>query len=285
LSYHAPLAHNLFLSQLETRNYSLGNLQSQAMPPEFFARYPSLRDRVVLITGGGSGIGAAIVEQFARQGARVAFLDREQEASGELVKTLSSVAPLLFLACDLTNIAELRACMGQAEAQLGPVRVLVNNAASDDRHRFAEVTPEYWDERMAVNLRHHFFAIQAAVPGMTAAGGGSIINMSSIAWMIPSTGLPAYVTAKAGIVGLTRTMAHELGVSNIRVNAVLPGAILTERQRRLWWTPEYEAEIFARQCLKRELTPDDVARLVLFLAADDSSAITNQSYVIDGGWV
>jgi len=250
-----------------------------------FARYPSLRDRVVLITGGGSGIGAAMVEQFARQGARVAFLDREQKWSRELVTKLSRVAPVLFLACDLANIAELRACMSQVETQLGPVRVLVNNAASDDRHQLAEVTPEYWDERMAVNLRHHFFAIQAAVPGMTAAGGGSIINMSSIAWLIPSTGLPAYVTAKAGIVGLTRTIAHELGASNIRVNAVLPGAILTERQRELWWTPEYEAEVLARQCLKRALTPDEVARLVLFLAADDSSAITNQSYIVDGGWV
>ncbi|HEY1800149.1 MAG TPA: SDR family oxidoreductase [Terriglobales bacterium] len=260
-------------------------MHSEAMNSDAFARYPSLRDRVVLITGGGSGIGAAMVEQFARQGARVAFLDRDEASSHDLVKNLSSVAPLLFLACDLTNIAELRTCMKQVEAQLGPVRVLVNNAASDDRHQFAEVTPEYWDERMAANLRHHFFAIQAAVPGMTAAGGGSIINMSSIAWMIPSTGLPAYVTAKAGIVGLTRTMAHELGASNIRVNAVLPGAILTERQRKLWWTPEYKAEVLARQCLKRALTPDEIARLVLFLAADDSSAITNQSYVIDGGWV
>lgn len=255
------------------------------MASDSFASYPSLRDRVVLITGGGSGIGAAMVEQFALQSARVAFLDREQECSRELVEKLSGIAPVLFLACDLTNISELRACMSQVETQLGPVRVLVNNAASDDRHQFVEVTPEYWDERMAVNLRHHFFTIQSVVPGMTAAGGGSIINMSSIAWMIPSTGLPAYVVAKAGIVGLTRTMAHELGASNIRVNAVLPGAILTERQHKLWWTPQYEAEIFSRQCLKRVLTPDEVARLVLFLAADDSSAITNQSYIIDGGWV
>jgi NAD(P)-dependent dehydrogenase (short-subunit alcohol dehydrogenase family) len=256
------------------------------MSSDSFARYPSLRDRVVLITGGGSGIGAAMVEQFALQGARVAFLDRAEESSLALVKKLSKVpSPPIFLLCDLTDIAALRACIKKAEAQLGPVRVLVNNAASDDRHKLAEVTPEYWDERMAVNLRHHFFAIQASAPGMTAAGGGSIINMSSIAWMIPSTGLPAYIVAKAGIVGLTRTMAHELGASNIRVNAVLPGAILTERQRRLWWTPEYEAEILARQCLKRTLTPDEVARLMLFLAADDSSAITNQSYVIDGGWV
>ena len=191
----------------------------------------------------------------------------------------------MFLHCDLTDIAALKAAVSQVEAQLGPVRVLVNNAASDDRHAFADVTPEYWDERMAVNLRHQFFTIQAVAPGMAAAGGGSVINMSSIAWIVPSTGLPAYVTAKAAIVGLTRTLARELGASNIRVNCVLPGAIMTERQRRLWMTPDYLAEIMQRQSLKRELMPEEVARLVLFLAADDSAGITNQSYVIDGGWV
>ena len=252
-----------------------------------FASYPSLRDVVVLITGGGSGIGASLVEQFALQGARVAFLDVDERAASALVKDLGSRCTHVpvFLHCDLRDVAALKAAVVQVEAALGPVRVLVNNAASDDRHKFEDVTPEYWDERMAVNLRHQFFVTQAVVPGMAAAGGGSIINMSSIAWMIPSTGLPAYVTAKAGIVGLTRTLAHELGASNIRVNCVLPGAIMTERQRRLWMTPEYLAEIMQRQSLKRELLPDDVARLVLFLAAEDSAGITNQSYVIDGGWV
>jgi D-xylose 1-dehydrogenase len=252
-----------------------------------FARYPSLRDVVVLITGGGSGIGAALVEQFALQGARIAFLDVADEASTKLVGGLESRcqhAPL-FLHCDLTDVVALKTAIARTEAQLGPTRVLVNNAASDDRHKFADVTPEYWDQRMAVNLRHQFFATQAVAPKMAAAGGGSIINMSSIAWVIPSTGLPAYVTAKAGIVGLTRTLARELGESNIRVNCVLPGAIMTERQRRLWMTPEYLAEIMQRQSLKRELLPDEVARLVMFLAADDSSGITNQSFVIDGGWV
>jgi D-xylose 1-dehydrogenase len=179
----------------------------------------------------------------------------------------------------------LRAALGEAERRLGPVRVLVNNAASDDRHDFGRVTPEYWDERMAVNLRHYFFATQAVVPAMRGAGGGSVINLGSIAWVIPSTGLPIYVTAKAAIVGLTRTLAHELGASSIRVNCIMPGAIMTERQRRLWMTPEYLAEILGRQALKRELMPEEVARLALFLAADDSAAITNQSYVIDGGWV
>jgi NAD(P)-dependent dehydrogenase (short-subunit alcohol dehydrogenase family) len=254
---------------------------------ESFARYPSLRDVVVLVTGGASGIGAAMVEGFALQGARVAFLDVADEASAHLVAQLKPSSPHepLFLHCNLLDIAALRTAVAQVELRLGPVRVLVNNAASDDRHKFAEVTPEYWDERMAVNLRHQFFATQAVAPGMAAAGGGSIINMSSIAWMIPSTGLPAYVTAKAGIVGLTRTLARELGEANIRVNCVLPGAIMTERQRRLWMTPAYKAEIMQRQSLKRELSPEDVARLVLFLASDDSSGITNQSYVIDGGWV
>jgi len=252
-----------------------------------FARYPSLRDRVILVTGGASGIGATMVEQFALQGSRVAFLDVAAELATELIHQLTGRCPLApcFFACDLTDIAALRAAVAEVEARLGPVRVLVNNAASDDRHKFAEVTPEYWDERMAVNLRHHFFATQAVVPGMAAAGGGSVINMGSIAWAVPSTGLPVYVTAKAAVVGLTRTLAHELGASGIRVNCVMPGAIMTERQRRLWMTPEYLAEIMSRQALKRQLMPEEVARLVLFLAADDSAAITNQSYIIDGGWV
>jgi D-xylose 1-dehydrogenase len=254
---------------------------------EGFAQYPSLHDVVVLVTGGGSGIGAALVEQFALQGARVAFLDVADAASTTLVADIASRCPYapVFLHCDLLDIAALRAAVSKIEAQLGAVRGLVNNAASDDRHNFAEVTPEYWDQRMAVNLKHQFFTTQAVVPKMAAAGGGSIINMSSIAWMIPSTGLPAYVTAKAGIVGLTRTLARELGESNIRVNCVLPGAIMTERQRRLWMTPEYMAEIMQRQSLKRELMPEEVARLVMFLASDDSAGITNQSFVIDGGWV
>jgi NAD(P)-dependent dehydrogenase (short-subunit alcohol dehydrogenase family) len=252
-----------------------------------FASYPSLRDRSVLITGGGSGIGAAVVEEFAMQGARVAFLDIAIDCSNELVAKLTGSChhPPMFFGCDLTDIEALRVAISRVESELGALRVLVNNAASDDRHNSSDVTPEYWDKAMAVNLRHQFFAIQAVAPGMRSTGGGSIINMSSISWMVPSTGLPAYVTAKAAIVGLTRTMAHELGQNGIRVNAVLPGAILTERQRRLWRTPEYDAKIMASQCLKRTLTPEDVARLIAFLASDDSAAITNQSYVIDGGWV
>jgi D-xylose 1-dehydrogenase len=252
-----------------------------------FARYPSLHDRVALVTGGGSGIGAAIVEHLARQGAKTAFLDIAQESSSALTCGLACRcrhAPL-FLHCDLRDIGALRAAVAETERRLGPVRVLVNNAASDDRHRYTDVTPEYWDESMAVNLRHQFFAIQSVAPGMIAAGGGSIINLSSISWKIPSTGYPAYVAAKAAIVGVTRTMAHELGSSNIRVNCVMPGWIATERQRRLWLTPEALQKAMAAQALKRQILPEDVARLVLFLAADDSSGITNQSYVVDGGWV
>lgn len=221
------------------------------------------------------------------QGSRVAFLDVDEASAAKLtqeVEAKSAHAPI-FLRCDLTDIAALRAAITKAEQALGPIRALVNNAANDDRHKFSDVTPEYWDNRMEVNLRHHFFAAQAVAPGMTRAGGGSIINMSSIAWMIPSTGLPAYVTAKAGIVGLTRTLSRELGAANIRVNAISPGAIMTERQRRLWMTTEYPADVMRSQCLKRELLPDDVARLALFLASDDSSAITGQNFVVDGGWV
>ncbi|MBT9330047.1 SDR family NAD(P)-dependent oxidoreductase [Paracidobacterium acidisoli] len=252
-----------------------------------FARYPSLQERVVLVTGGGSGIGASLVEHFAHQGAKVAFLDIAREASEALAAGLAGEVrhTPLFLPCDIREIAALQRAIGEAAERLGPVGVLVNNAARDDRHTWAEVTPEYWDEMMAVNLRHHFFAIQAVAPGMKALGGGSIINLSSISWLIPSTGLPAYVAAKAAIVGLTRTMAHELGDSNIRVNAVLPGGVLTERQQRLWRTPEYDRKILNSQCIHRDLLPEDVARLVLFLAADDSSAITNQTHVIDAGWI
>jgi NAD(P)-dependent dehydrogenase (short-subunit alcohol dehydrogenase family) len=251
-----------------------------------FAHYPSLRGVIVLVTGGASGIGAAMVEQFALQGARVAFLDVADESAKKLISGLGKCDhEPLFVPCNLTNIPDLRSAVAKIHEQLGPARVLVNNAANDDRHKFDEVTPEYWDERLALNLRHQFFATQAVAPGMAAEGGGSIINMSSISWMIPGTGLPAYITAKAGIVGLTRTLSRELGPANIRVNCVSPGAIMTERQRRLWITPEYLAEVMRNQALKRELLPDDVARLVLFLASEDSSTITGQNFIIDGGWV
>jgi NAD(P)-dependent dehydrogenase (short-subunit alcohol dehydrogenase family) len=252
-----------------------------------FATYPSLRGRVVVVTGGASGIGEKIVEHFARQGARVAFLDIQEEAGTQLARTLASDghALPLFLSCDLTDTTALADCMQKIVAEFKTVDVLVNNAGNDTRHAVEEVTSDYWDRAMAVNLKHQFFAAQAVIPVMKRAGRGSIIHMSSISWIIPTTGLPVYVAAKAAVVGLTRTLAHELGPDNIRVNAILPGAILTERQKKLWFTDAYRAEILNNQALKRMILPEEVARLVLFLAADDSSAITSQSYVIDGGWV
>ncbi|MGB8473293.1 MAG: SDR family NAD(P)-dependent oxidoreductase [Candidatus Acidiferrum sp.] len=252
-----------------------------------FAVYPSLRDQLVLITGGASGIGASLVEHFASQGSRVLFLDIDRTAAERLVADLSTRCshPPAFVSCDLTDINALRAAISGIEANHGAVRVLVNNAGNDARHSTEDVTPDYWDRCMAVNLRHQFFAMQAVIPAMKKICQGSIINLSSISWIIPSTGLPVYISAKAAIVGLTRTLAHELGPHNIRVNSVLPGAILTERQKKLWFTEEYQAEILRNQALKRMILPEEVARLVLFLASDDSAAITNQSYVIDGGWV
>jgi NAD(P)-dependent dehydrogenase (short-subunit alcohol dehydrogenase family) len=252
-----------------------------------YASYPSLEDRVVFVTGGGSGIGASIVEHLCAQRARVTFVDIQREVSEALVARVAArglPAPS-FIACDLRDIAALRAAVAAAEARLGPIRVLVNNAAHDDRHAIEAVTPEYWDDRFAVNLRHQFFATQAVVPGMAAAGGGSIINFGSTSWLVGQGGMPAYLSAKAAVAGLTRALARDLGPRNIRVNAVVPGWIMTERQITLWLTPEGEQDLMRRQCLKRKLVPEDIARVVCFLAADDSDACTNQSYVVDGGWV
>jgi NAD(P)-dependent dehydrogenase (short-subunit alcohol dehydrogenase family) len=252
-----------------------------------FARYPSLEGRVVLVTGGATGIGESIVAHFARQGSRVAFLDIQDEPAHLLAASLAAEgcpAPL-YIHCDLTDLSALKSAVDQVFSTQGAIDVLVNNAANDQRHTIEEVTPEFWDRSIAINLRPQFFAIQSVLPAMRAAGRGSIVNMSSISWIIPATGLPVYTAAKAAIVGLTRTFAHLLGAQNIRVNAVLPGAIATERQKQLWYTPEGLAEILRNQALKRQIEPAEVARLVLFLAADDSSAITNQSYVVDAGWV
>jgi NAD(P)-dependent dehydrogenase (short-subunit alcohol dehydrogenase family) len=251
------------------------------------AVYPSLEERVVLVTGGASGIGEAIVEAFARQRARVVFLDVLDEAAMRLVARIEGAgfAAPVYLHCDLTDFVELEKTVGEVLRRFGGVDVLVNNAGNDTRHTVESVTPESWDAGMAINLKQQFFMAQAVAPSMRAARRGSIINMGSIAWVIPSRNVPVYVTAKAAIVGMTRALAHEFGEEEVRVNCVMPGAILTERQRQLWFTAEYEREVLARQSLKRMLLPEEVARLVLFLAADDSSAITNQSYVVDGGWV
>ncbi len=252
-----------------------------------FGIYPSLRGRVVVVTGGASGIGEAIVEAFVRQGAQVAFLDVEVKAARELVERLAAEgleAPVSYL-CDLTDIAALRGAVARILERFGGVDVLVNNAGNDSRHTIDQVTSESWDRTIAINLKQQFFMCQAVLPAMKAEGAGSIVNMSSIAWVIPSTNVPVYVAAKAGVVGMTRTLAHEVGSHGIRVNAVLPGAIETERQRRLHLSAEYKAEVLSRQAIKRLIQPGDVARMILFLAADDSAGITNQSFVVDGGWV
>ena len=251
------------------------------------AIYPDLDGRSVLVTGGGSGIGAQIVRRFCEQGSRVAFLDLDRKASEALVETLSGGggARPLFLPCDLRDIDALRHCVAQAGAANGPITVLVNNAARDDRHPFDTMTPEYWDERFAVNLRHQFFAAQAAYPMMKQAGGGSVINMGSTSWMVGQGGMAAYTAAKSAVLGLTRSLARDWGPDNIRVNSIAPGWIMTERQKTLWLTLEGERELMTRQCLKRQLVPDDIARVVLFMASDASSAMTNQSYIVDGGWV
>ena len=252
-----------------------------------WATYPSLAGRSVFVTGGGSGIGAAIVAAFCAQGSKVAFVDIDREASEATVRAIAEqghAAPL-FIECDLRDIERLRASIAEAAAAHGPITVLVNNAARDDRHRIEEVTPEYWRERLALNLDHQFFAAQAVFPMMKEAGGGSIVNMGSVSWMIGQGNMPGYTTAKSAIMGLTRALARDMGPYNIRVTSVAPGWIMTERQIRLWLTPEGEKELMARQCLKRKLYPEDIARVVLFLAADDSAAMTNQTYIVDGGWV
>jgi NAD(P)-dependent dehydrogenase (short-subunit alcohol dehydrogenase family) len=253
---------------------------------ENYATYPSLRDRVVFITGGGSGIGASIVENFVRQGAHVAFVDIDQDASQALARKLKNTvgsAPL-FMPCDVRDIDSLRAAIAHAQKMLGDISVLVNNAARDDRHKLEDVTVEYWDERIAVNLRHQFFAIQAVVEQMKRVGGGSIINFGSVSWMTRTGGMPAYTTAKAAIGGLTRGLARDLGPFNIRVNTVVPGWVMTERQKKMWLTAEGERQMDENQCLPGRLQPDDLARMVLFLAADDSRLCTAQNFIVDAGW-
>lgn len=250
------------------------------------ARYPSLEGRVVFISGGATGIGATLVEAFARQGCHVAFVDIDEANATELVVRIADAGhpKPLFLLCDVTDIDALRNALSNTAAALGTVRVLVNNAADDQRHRVAETTPELWDHAFAVNVRHHFFAAQAVAPGMTAAGGGSIVNMGSISWMTKTTGMPAYTAAKAAVKGLTMCLAREFGPANIRVNSVVPGWVMTERQLRMWVTPEGESTIDSAQCLKARLQASDIAAMVLFLGADDSRLCTAQDFVVDAGW-
>jgi NAD(P)-dependent dehydrogenase (short-subunit alcohol dehydrogenase family) len=251
-----------------------------------FATYPSLRERRVLVTGGASGIGASIVEHFVAQGARVGFIDLDAEAAERLLASLGKArANAAFARADLRDIAALRRAIGDLRTSLGgSFTVLVNNAARDDRHSIDQVTPEYWDERMATNLRHQFFAAQALKDEMIAAGQGSIVNMSSVSFLLAQGGMPVYLTAKSAVVGLTRALARDLGPHKIRVNAVFPGWIMTDRQQKLWLTPESEAEMMKGQCIPQKLYPPDIARMVLWLAADDSALVTAQNFVVDAGW-
>ena len=239
------------------------------------AVYPSLEDRRVLVTGGASGIGAEIVRGFVRNGARVAVLDIDREAG----EALTAEHPIRFVECDLTDIGALRA----AVAGVGPVTVLINNAADDRRHELEDITPELWDAAQAVNLRHQFFMAQAVAPGMREAGGGSIVNLSSVAWRRGPSGMLAYATAKAGVIGLTNSLAGALGGDHIRVNAIAPGAVMTPRQMRLWHTPETRERLVSAQAIPRDVTERDIAAAALFLAADDSRMITRQCLYVDGG--
>lgn len=254
---------------------------------EQFARYPSLQGRVAFVSGGATGLGKEFVGQLAGQGTRVAFIDIAEDAGEALAAEIAGrghPAPL-FLPCDVRDVPAVQAAIRRTGEELGPITVLVNNAANDVRQKVADLDLAQWDEAMAVNLRHHFFAAQAVVPMMREAGRGSIINLGSISAHIDLTDLPGYITAKAGIEGLTHTLARELGPDGIRVNCIIPGWIMTERQLNHWVTPEAEASIRRNQCLPHKLYPEDVARMMLWLAADDSRSCTAQLWVVDGGWM
>jgi NAD(P)-dependent dehydrogenase (short-subunit alcohol dehydrogenase family) len=250
------------------------------------AVYPDLKDRVVLVTGGASGIGAAIVEAFVGQGAAVGLLDRDAAGGAALAARLAEAGGRVQAeAVDLGDTEALRAAVGRVRDGLGPITVLVNNAGHDERHATLEVTPEYFDGRIATNLKHQFFASQAVLPDMQAAGGGSIICMGSISWMAGFGGMAVYTASKSAVLGLVKSLARDFGPDGVRVNSIAPGWIMTERQLSLWLTPEADAMRAERQCLKRRLVPEDIARVALFLSSEEASAVTGQSYVVDGGWI
>ena len=246
-----------------------------------FAHYPSLQDKSVLISGGASGIGAEMVRAFAAQGARVGFLDLDSAGGTELAANADGTVE--FECCDLRDIEAMRLAIGALRSRIGPIQVLINSAARDDRHDWQSVTPEYWDERMATNIRHMFFAIQATAPDMIAAGGGSIVNIGSNSWWEASGGFPAYTTAKSSVHGLTRTMARDLGDHRIRVNTVVPGWVMTERQKELWVTPDAIEKHRDRQCLPDLIDPVYIARMTLFLASDDAAMCTANNFIVDAG--
>jgi D-xylose 1-dehydrogenase len=250
------------------------------------AIYPSLRDRVVLVTGGATGIGACLVEQFAAQGAKVGFIDIDVAAGLALSEKLNDAASApLFVEADLTDIAALERAIDLVRARFGSIVALMNNAANDRRHRIEDTTPESWDAGMAVNLRHQFFAARSVAADMRAAGGGSIVNFGSISWMLKQGGMPVYTTAKAAVQGLTRSLARDFGPYNIRVNTLVPGWVMTDKQIRLWVDDRARADIARNQCIDQPLQPEHIAAMALFLAADDSAMCTAQDFVVDGGWV
>jgi NAD(P)-dependent dehydrogenase (short-subunit alcohol dehydrogenase family) len=250
-----------------------------------YTRYASLQGRAVFISGGSSGIGAELVRAFAAQGAKVAFCGTKPDGGKPLIDEVVAAghAAPWYGACDVRDVLSYQALLARVSSEVGPIRVLVNNSGRDDRHKMEEVTSEFWDDRIALNLKHYFFAIQAVAPGMAKAGGGSVINMGSVSWMRGRPNLVGYTTAKAGILGLTRTLARELGARNIRVNALVPGAIVTDRQNALHRDPAADKEFLDAQCLKIRLDPGHVARATLFLAADDSDGMTGQHVLVDGG--
>ncbi len=247
------------------------------------AIYPDLEGKSVIVTGGGSGIGAEIVRAFARQKAKVGFIDIAEAPSTALAAELGS--HVRFEKADVTDIEALRQAIARLREAHGPIEILINNAAHDDRHPTPEVTPDYFDGRIAVNLKHQFFASQAVLPDMVAKGAGAIVNFGSVSWMSSTGGMAIYTAAKSAMLGLTRSLARDYGIHNIRVNAIAPGWILTERQKEKWVTPEAEAHLMKAQCLKRWLKPEEIARFTMFLASEEASACTSQHYVVDGGWV
>ena len=251
------------------------------------ATYPSLKNKVVLITGGAQGIGESIVEQFIKQQSKVAFLDIDEKAAENLVNRikLEYKQTPLFIKCDLKDIDQLKNSISLVREKLGSISVLVNNAANDERHDIDSVTPEFWDDRMNINLRHYFFAAQSVYKGMKDMGWGTIVNIGSFSWMIAQGGMPGYTTAKSAVMGLTRTLARDLGIYNVRVNCIVPGWIITDRQKKLWLTDEIKKNQLERQCIKRMLVPEDISKAVLFFASEQSSGCTAQNYVIDGGIV
>ena len=250
-----------------------------------FARYPSLQDRAVLVTGGATGIGAALVEQFVRQGARVGFIDIDDGGADALVGRLADMRYVpAFVRADLTDLRALDGAIADLRRHIGPIAVLLNNAANDERRSIDDTTPESWDAGIAINLRSQFFAAKNVAADMKAVGTGSIVNFGSASWKLKHGGMPVYTTSKAAVQGLTRSLARDFGPFGIRVNTLVPGWVMTEKQLRLWATKDALADLARVQCINRSLMPDDIARMALFLAADDSTMCTAQDFIVDGGW-